>query len=105
MIRERAIIVLGRFSRLDFEEENHIEVAKQILEKIEDEDLPVRIASACNLYLYIRKPEVKNALSEQLSFILEKYLLMMDEIDHEELVSAFEELVGEFSDNIGPYAV
>ena len=105
ILRERAITVLGRYSRLEFGAEINVSIAREILAKIEDEDLPVRIASCCNLVYYLRKPEVKAALIEQLPFMLEKFLGLMDEMDHEELVSSLEELVNEYSENIGPYAL
>jgi hypothetical protein len=43
-------------------------------------------------------------LKPALKQILEVYLSMMKEIDSEELVSALEEIVSHFKDDIGPYA-
>lgn len=43
------------------------------------------------------KPALKN--------VLEAYLKLMTEIESEELVSALEEIVSHFKDDIAPYAV
>ena len=44
-------------------------------------------------------------MKEVLPNLLEKYLEIMEEIDHEELVSALEELVGSYKDDIAPFAI
>jgi len=50
------------------------------------DSLPVKVSSAVALYLYIRKEPCKRAFAEHLNHILERYLSIMDLIDHEELV-------------------
>ena len=43
------------------------------------------------------KPALKN--------LLEVYLKIMEDIDSEELISALEEIVEKFSEDIGPFAI
>lgn len=44
-------------------------------------------------------------LKPVLGEILKNYLKIINEIDNEELVTALEELVKYFKDDIGPYAI
>jgi len=44
-------------------------------------------------------------LKPALQNLLEVYLKIMEEIDSEELISALEEIVEKFSEDIGPFAI
>ena len=80
-------------------------MAKQMYDLLDSEHLPVKVTSACTFYLYLWKEVVRDAMKEVLPNLLEKYLEIMEEIDHEELVSALEELVGSYKDDIAPFAI
>lgn len=71
---------------------------------MDSEHLPVWVAAGCSLYLFIWKQCCKLNFEGHLDHILERYLSIMNDIDHEELVSALEEIVREFCDKIGPFA-
>jgi len=49
--------------------------------------------------------EATKFLKPALKDILGQYLKIMSEIDSEELVSALEEIVKHFKEDIGPYAI
>jgi hypothetical protein len=63
-LKERACLCLGRYSRLDYGSEANVEIAHAMFEALSDESLPVQVASACSIYMFLRKSEVKAAIME-----------------------------------------
>ena len=61
--------------------------------------------AATSIHKLINNPTVFKFLKPALKNILEVYLKLMNEIESEELVSALEEIVKHFKDDIEPYAV
>jgi hypothetical protein len=70
-----------------------------------DHDLPVRLTAATSIHKLLINDEASQFLKPALKNILEQYLKIMTEIDSEELVSALEEIVKHFKDDIAPYAI
>jgi hypothetical protein len=50
-------------------------------------------------------PEAQALILPGLSILLKCYLVLMNELDNEELVSAFENIMGIFSGQMRPFAV
>ena len=105
IVKERAMITLARINRLPFSDEALVHISRKMLEAMSDHELPIRVAGACGLYLFLRKDTVKTALLGELPHMLTKYLEIMEDIDQEELVTALEELVQIFGEGIAPYSV
>lgn len=70
-----------------------------------DENLPVRVQAATSIHKLLDHEEVHDLIKPGLGLLLEKYILLMDEIDCEDLVYALEKLVSSFEDDIEPYAL
>ena len=70
----------------------------------QDQPLPVKFHAACALEKVLREDKAKEFIQPGLDVVLKTYLSLMTEIDNEELVSAFENIMGIFSDHIGPFA-
>ena len=105
ILQDRALHVLARYSRLNFDNDHCLSMAKEMYDLLESDNLCVKVSAACSFYLYLRKDVVREAMKEVLPNLLEKYLEIMEEIDHEELVQALEELVGSYKDDIAPFAI
>jgi hypothetical protein len=105
-LKARACWMYGMFNDVKFVDENHVKAAVDgLYQNLFSEDLPVRLEAALALTKFLDNKIAEEALKPVLKNLLEKYLTMMDEIDSEELVSALENLMGVFADDIGPYAV
>ena len=61
--------------------------------------------AATSVHKLLYNPTASEFLKPALSQILQVYLKLMTEIESEELVSALEEIVKHFRDDISPYAV
>jgi hypothetical protein len=106
LLRSRACWLYGEMGFLEFKIEGHL---KQSLEGIckclQEDDLPVKLSAAVALKGMLRKKEVKSVIQPDLPKVLETYLKIMEEIESEELVSALEDIVGMFKDDIEPFAI
>ena len=69
------------------------------------EDLPVRLSAAVALSNFLKNPVAEKFLKPALKNILEAYLKIIAEIDSEQLVSALEEIMTVYRDDMGPFAV
>lgn len=65
----------------------------------------MRLSAAVALSRFLRNKVAEEFLKPALKNILEVYLKIMNDIDSEELVSALEEIMAVFKEDIGPYAV
>jgi uncharacterized protein YjgD (DUF1641 family) len=72
---------------------------------LHDQDLPVRLTAATSIHKLLYNDIAIEFLKPALKNILEIYLKIMQEIDSEELVSALEEIVKHFKEDIIPYAM
>jgi hypothetical protein len=92
---------------LKFKDETHMkEVVALTYECLHrDPALPVRLTAAISMKELLRNDDACNMLKPHLKEILESYLKLMTEIESEELVSALEEIVSLYNEEIGPYAI
>lgn len=105
-LRSRACWVYEMFSSYDFKDENHVKQAIDgIYHNLFAEDLPVRLSAAIALSTFLRKPTAVQFLKPALRSILEVYLKIISEIDSEKLVSALEEIMLVYKDDMGPFSL
>lgn len=76
-----------------------------IFRNLHDPELPVRLNAATSIHKLLNNDNILNFLKPALKDILETFLKLMNEIDSEDLVTALEEVVGHFKDDITPYAL
>ncbi len=65
-----------------------------------DTELPVKLTAATSIHKLLHNQSAQNFLKPALKQILEVYLQIMSEIESEELVSALEEIVSLYKDDI-----
>lgn len=105
-LRSRACWVYEMFSSYDFQDQNHIQQAVDgIYHNLFAEDLPVRLQAAVALATFLKNPTAESFLKPALKSILEVYLKIISEVDSEKLVSALEEIMKVFKDDMGPFAL
>ena len=106
-LRMRALWMYGEFGSHRFKDEAHIKSAIDAVYKClhEPNELPVRLTAATSIHKLLNNETAAELLKPALKTVLEAYLKLMTEIESEELVSALEEIVSHFKDDIEPYAV
>ena len=76
-----------------------------IYQQLFSDALPVKYEAALALSKMLKNDDAAAFLKPALSNLLEIYLKIMEDIDSEELISALEEIVEKFSEDIGPFVV
>jgi hypothetical protein len=106
-MRLRACYVYGVYGSLKFKNQDHL---KQAVEGIynnmnENQPLPVKFHASCALEKILsRNVEAQDLIKPGLNLLLKCYLQLMNELDNEELVSSFENIMTVFQDFISPFA-
>ena len=85
--------------------ENKVNIAVQVYENLLVEQLPLWVTAATSLYKLLAIPEVKLRLKEGLVKIIESYLNVMKEIDQDELITALEQVIDIYDEEISPFAI
>jgi len=67
--------------------------------------LPIKYSAALALSKMLKSEAASEFLKPALKGILEMYLKIMEMIDSEELIGALEQIMEQYSDEIGPFAV
>jgi importin-7 len=108
-MRQRACWVYGIYAdgHMKLKDSNHIQkICEGIFMNMrEEQPLPVRFQAACALEKILRIDEAMEFIKPGLDTMLKCYLMLMNEFDNEELVSAFENIVSIFHAEIRPYAI
>ena len=106
-MRLRACQTYGTYGDIKFKDETHVpRIVEGIYKNMtEDQPLPVRFQAACALERIIRIDVAAQFIRPGLDTMLKCYLSLMNEFDNEELVSAFENIMTIFQQEIRPYAV
>ena len=95
----------GEFSGFKMNDTNNLNRAVDLIFKnFQGSELPVRFQAALTIHKLLENEVAFNFLKPALSQILQKYLDLMNEIDSEDLVTALEEVVSHFKDDIYPFA-
>eukprot|EP00658_Telonema_sp_P-2_P020648 TRINITY_DN18180_c0_g2_i1.p1 TRINITY_DN18180_c0_g2~~TRINITY_DN18180_c0_g2_i1.p1 ORF type:complete len:742 (+),score=193.27 TRINITY_DN18180_c0_g2_i1:77-2302(+) len=81
------------------------EMLKGVVQCLHDTELPVRAMSAFTIRALLWDPDNIEDLRPLLPRLLEAFLKLMKDIDHDELVASLQMLVRSYEDQISPYAV
>lgn len=105
-LRARACDVLEKFSDLDFRDENNVVVIYQnILQCLNDAELPVRVEAALALQPLIRHDFIRTSMQQSIADIMQKLLQLANEVDVDALSNVMEEFVEVFASELTPFAV
>lgn len=107
-MRQRACQTYGVYSDTKFKLPGHVDkIVEGIFKNMqEDQPLPVKFHAACALEKILTRNETaQNIIKPGLDQTLKCFLTLMNELDNEEVVAAFENVMAAFSEHIGPFSV
>ncbi|KAF8539741.1 armadillo-type protein [Trichophaea hybrida] len=105
-LRARACDVLEKFSELDFKDENNVILIYQnIIQCLNDPELPVRIEAALALQPLIRHDFIRISMQANIADIMQQLLKLANEVDVDALATVMEEFVEVFAAELTPFAV
>ncbi|KAG0800763.1 hypothetical protein G6F22_001907 [Rhizopus arrhizus] len=105
-LRARACELVRYFSDLEFSDEQNLNnLYLHILDCLNDDEIPVRFQAILALQHMIRYTTVRDATVPHLSFVMQTLLNLMNQVDMDVLVTALEEFVEIFSQQLSPFAV
>ena len=106
IIRTRAVWVYGEYCNFKFKDETHIKHAIDGVYKcMFANELPCKLAASISLASMLVNKTVREFLKPALKNILENYLKMANEIDHENLFTSLETFMKKYHEDMGPYAL
>jgi len=105
-LRARACDVLEKFADLDFKDENNVVLIYQnILQCLNDPELPVRVGAALALQPLIRHDYIRTSMQQNIADIMQQLLKLTNEVDVDALATVMEEFVEVFAAELTPFAV
>jgi hypothetical protein len=105
-LRARACDVLEKFSELDFKDENNVILIYQnIIQCLNDPELPVRVEAALALQPLIRHDFIRISMQANIADIMQQLLKLANEVDVDALATVMEEFVEVFAAELTPFAV
>ncbi|OQS00591.1 hypothetical protein THRCLA_05911 [Thraustotheca clavata] len=110
-MRLRATKMISRnyMTKLTFQDSTMTQLVQCVLQTLQDPDLPVRIEAAKSfrhLVMYHHTTIVLDVLRPVLPTVLEHFFKIMDDMGFsDEVILALEQLIDQFCDEMGPYAV
>lgn len=105
-LRARACDTLEKFESLEFQDDNNLMTAyNNVLQCLQDPELPVRIEAALALQPLIRHDAVRNLMSQNIPQIMQQMLKLANEVDVDALANVMEDFVEVFSEQLTPFAV
>jgi transcription termination factor NusB len=105
-LRARACDVLEKFSELDFKDENNVVLIYQnIIQCLNDPDLPVRVEAALALQPLIRHDFIRTSMQQNIADIMQQLLKLANEVDVDALATVMEEFVEVFASELTPFAI
>ena len=107
ILRARALHFYGAYGHLKFKDSDHL---KQVVTLIANNmtnssPLPVKYYAAWALDKMLANKEVQELVRPDLPKLLKCYLSLMNDIDNEELVQAFENVMSIFYADMKPFAI
>ncbi|KAJ3320443.1 hypothetical protein HDV06_005266 [Boothiomyces sp. JEL0866] len=104
-LRAKACDVIHQFSEINYKEESNLQFAfTNILNCMNDAQLPVRVSSSLALGPFLKYPQVVSAMKPHVVQVMQGLLNTTNEIDLDTLTHSMELLVFEFSEELKPYA-
>jgi len=105
-LRARACDILEKFADLDFKDENNVVLIYQnILQCLNDPELPVRVEAALALQPLIRHEYIRTSMQQNIADIMQQLLKLANEVDVDALATVMEEFVEVFAAELTPFAV
>lgn len=105
-LRARACDTLEKFESLEFQDPSNLMTAyNNVLQSLNDPELPVRVEAALALQPLIRHDPVRESMSTNIPEIMQQLLKLANEVDVDALANVMEDFVEVFSDQLAPYAV
>ncbi|KAL8432123.1 hypothetical protein ACSSS7_004827 [Eimeria intestinalis] len=83
-----------------------IEAYNRMLALLGDSELPVRVQAGVSIkaFFQVEVPALRQAIVPNLKWLAERLFMMMQDIDHDQLVTTLEQLVVSFEEHISPLA-
>ncbi|KAF2396245.1 ARM repeat-containing protein [Trichodelitschia bisporula] len=105
-LRARACDTLEKFERLEFKDpQNLVVIYRNILDAMNDPELPVRVEAALALQPLIRHDVIRNAMQQNIPQIMQQLLKLANEVDVDALANVMEDFVEVFAQELTPFAV
>ena len=105
-LRARACDVLEKFSELDFKDQNNVILIYQnIIQCLNDPELPVQVEAALALQPLIRHEFIRTSMQSNIADIMQQLLKLANEVDVDALATVMEEFVEVFAAELTPFAV
>lgn len=105
-LRARACDTVEKFEQLDFQDTNNlILIYKNILDCMQDTELPVRVEAALALQPLIRHDIIRTNMQENIPRIMQQLLKLANEVDVDALANVMEDFVEVFAAELTPFAV
>lgn len=105
-LRARACDTLEKFESLEFKDPANLMTAyTNVLQSLNDPDLPVRVEAALALQPLIRHDVVRDSMSKNIPEIMQQMLKLANEVDVDALANVMEDFVEVFSEQLAPFAV
>lgn len=105
-LRARACDTLEKFEALEFSDASNLMTAyNNVLQSLNDPELPVRVEAALALQPLIRHDPVRESMTSNIPEIMQQMLKLANEVDVDALANVMEDFVEVFSDQLAPYAV
>ena len=105
-LKSRACWVYGEFGEYEFQDTSHVQKAVDgVYQACFADELPVRLSAALAMSKFVQNETAEGFLKPAIASILQVYLKIMNEIDSEALVEAFEKIVACYKDDMAPYAM
>jgi importin-7 len=111
IMRARACWLYGQFGSMKncfksgVNDEHLRHVINGIFDNLSHSDLPVRVEAAMALQLLLEHPIAIEFLRPGLGTLLTCFLKIMDDIDFDQLVTALQQIVDIYQEEIAPYAI
>ncbi|KAI8890600.1 ARM repeat-containing protein [Backusella circina FSU 941] len=105
-LRARACDITHHFKDLEFTEEQNLGILyENLLNCLNDTEIPVRVQAALALRTMIQHESVREAMQPNLPMIMQQLLHLTNEIDIDILTNVMEEFVEAFAEHLTPFAV
>lgn len=105
-MRARACEMVNSFADIDFQDQSTVQALySHVLTSLGDQHLPVRAEAALALQPLIQIEDVRVALAENITAIMQQLLQLSDEIELDAISAVMENFVDSFSEQLAPFAV
>lgn len=105
-IRARSCEIVSRFSDIEFVNDAHLgNLYNGILTSFNDDNLPVKLEASLALQSFVKVPKFQEALSACIVDVMQKLLVLSNQIDAEVISGVMQELVEVFHEQLQPFGI